>query len=149
MEVDYSSSIIISWQAVIDDTIKCPFWLNFEFFSRYFVALVHISLRRILLAIFFSYVKIKKQAYDISVGTLFLLNPSERHERFTKKIASKFHFMEEISFDISNCRRSFVYLILRPFRFHRRNFAIFSFWGCLSHPKIGQHFVFFVYILVR
>ena len=45
-----------------DQEIKVPFWWNFEFFSPYFVLVVHISLRSSLLVILSSYFKIKKQA---------------------------------------------------------------------------------------
>ena len=58
MEVDCSSSILISWQTVKKS--KVAFWWKFEFFVIFFL-LVRISLRSSLLATFSVYIKIIKQ----------------------------------------------------------------------------------------
>ena len=50
MEVDYSSSNLISCRA--DEKSKLPFLCNFDFFGRYLVALVNISLLSSILAIY-------------------------------------------------------------------------------------------------
>ena len=60
IEVDYSSSNLILWQAV--KKLKLPFLCNFHVFSHCVVSLVNISLFPSLLVIFSSYFKILKHA---------------------------------------------------------------------------------------